>query len=268
MSKGFRYWDGWKFESAAKGRTGSSGGPGPKGGRGALGPTGPTGPAGQSGPPGKPGAAGAGPTGPTAELDKFTQGAENTTLLIYEPGVYTNGGLAVSILGNAPIAGFGIGSFALLETQGESSSRFTGTFRVISPYTSGWTSPTDVDVDVEMPADLSADHQMPLWRGLVGDDWVGNFSYFNIGLTGDRRIRLSSGSNVTRLAIEPQTFTPSRQYMGAQIDNMPTSGNTVTLASSGGVAAAYCGLIDKLAANKGLTAGQVAAMKALFGAAS
>ena len=249
-------WDGWGFSNIAKGPRGASGPSGIGGVRGETGATGPTGETGLQGPVGRRGAGISGAKGATAPILQYVYGAGRRLLyakkqfdIFYVETLYGNyrdgrseNKIALSI-----------------DIQGTDIT-ITGSVSLESAKPSG---PSTQTVSVNATGTVGANIELARFNVTTSSGTV----VYRLWLLPDYSMGLISwsGSVYSNIPLESDE-SPPKIYLFPQVDNSPTDGDTLQLVSSGGVAAAYCALIDKLAQYKGLTAAQVAQMKALYGA--
>lgn len=247
MATTFSAWDGWNFTDIAQGPAGAPGVAGAQGVKGVQGPTGPTGEVGFQGPPGERGVTGATVKGATAPLSKFFSGDGQDSQYLYQPWTPFVGwrfyGTFTDARGSQQL------SLTLKIVNGQ--ERFYGTLITERPTTYGVNVKTIQINNRNPPAGVS--------------DNIGFVDDYNIWLLHGGEIQLIKGTNV-RVWDPSIVETPPKTYLFPQVDASPTSGDPLQLVTSGGVAAAYCSLIDKVAQYKGLSAEQVAQMKALYGA--
>ena len=267
MSTTVKVWNGWDFENIAKGPRGEMGATGESGARGATGSTGPNGEEGLAGPAGKSGIAGLSAKGPVAPLSRFVQdGADGTTKYLYAMSniiEYTSsGGMSYKkrIEGENDDA-YGLGLVAIEVSGSEGAWTVKGLFvQARYDYWGHLVNKTEVNFTKQ----VSTLYDTELWAGYIDLD---TYIYTRLKMQ-DGYIEFIGNSLQGRIfkCDLLATSSPSGNYVYRQADNAPTKDDTLSLVTSGGVAAAYCALIDKLAQYKGLSAAQVAMMKALYGA--
>jgi hypothetical protein len=267
MSTTVKVWNGWNFENIAKGPRGEIGATGKGGVRGPTGSTGPAGADGLAGPAGRSGDVGPSAKGPSAPLSRFVKsGADGATKYLYDMSDFRNyerGNLTYNqrIEGENDDA-YGLGLIAVEVAGSEGAWTVSGSFFRAEYYpTSGNVSARTLETFTKQVPTL---YGAELWSGYIRLD-TNTYCrlYMQEGLL--EFIRATTTSRIFTCNLVA-TSTPPGNYVYPQADNTPTKDDTLSLVSSGGVATAYCALIDKLAQYKGLSAAQVAMMKALYGA--
>ena len=249
-------WDEYGFSDIARGPQGARGPTGERGLRGVTGELGPTGLQGITGPRGKWGVSGIGAKGAIAPVTFYTDDrlGNNDYQAIYEP----------LISGNYRIYG------DYSDGRGDNLIRLQIINVVGGRMVSGniYTS----TVAGTYINSMHVGHTITTFPASLG--------FIDFGTSGSYRCYISSGSSNYKLQFVPyepptgQVYDiysiavddPPRKYVFRDVDYSPVLGNDSRLVTSGGIATSYCSLIDKIAASKGLTAAQVAQMKALYGA--
>ena len=236
---------------------------GPKGFSGFRGFTGPTGQIGDTGPQGPIGVTGGiSRRGPTAPITFYAE-KSGTRLLykrqdftnFYVSGDYSDGRGNFIVLKLENIEGNQcdiIGSGYVTRTNNYGVS---GSFSFSGRYTFTDATLTTLTNDT-----------IPIIYNWT--DGFGNHPAYDVNLKKDLTINIQLANVVGDGYLIPVYVkeSPLKEYSFGLVDETPTIGNDNRLVTSNGVATAYCSLIDKIAASKGLTAAQVAQMKALYGA--
>lgn len=264
-----KVWDGWDFQNIAKGPTGPTGERGEPGIVGIQGVTGPKGAVGAVGPQGGIGAMVIGPKGP--------HGGTGYREVEYE---YYD-----QIPGLKPIqfiyAAQTVATTMLFSDFGYSQGSFEVTLipRLTSTNVITWLGYGKVSmIGGNLPAGFTIEadgYPVSSWgHGAAG--WVLIKSYGNnnsIGLyltveTGKMALIEYVGSRRYEWGEFYPTFQadPPREYMARLVDGNATPGHLSAVMTSGGVAKAYCALIDAIDGATTLPTGTAAQMKALFGA--
>jgi hypothetical protein len=192
------------------------------------------------GAPGRQGEDGPSIKGPTAPLSRYKVGNDDDTQYIYTKWEIGSVCIAYGSFVDGRVAD---GGFALTLTN----NRFVGTFRLKDLV---YGTDNEVVVNVQRPP---------------SGTYATIYTSRQLAIGHEGRLYatfMSPAREHTPSVVE----TPPRSYLFPQVDNSPADGDSLQLVSSGGVATAYCALIDKLAQYKGLSAAQVAMMKALYGA--
>lgn len=263
-------WDGWEFANIAQGEAGPRGSYGPFGGLGPTGPTGGTGPTGFEGPVGRAGDAGPtvkGAAGATARLYAPT----GSYWLIYRKASYSfygyTGRYNYTLYGPVTAAeGDGLIILTVSDGSTQGTKRITGTayFREVhvgySDDTTTWRIDTEVDA-----SRIGTDHivlapSVSIVDALGSGD-VGH--HYALTLKPDMRLVMKRTDSDGYL-MASSDMGPGLDVF-RQVDETPVYGNDASAVTSGGIASAYCALIDAIAEYGSIAAEDKAAMKALYG---
>ena len=266
-------WENWGFESIAKGPIGERGPTGEIGEIGNQGPIGPTGATGPVGPQGMQGAPQSGDKGASAAPCYSLGGAEITQVLYRKSPIVdvTLNLYDISIL-HADAEVFGGGDEVVADVLG------TPIELTVSPHTTAGTFILNGEIKVKLTYPNSSSETCIAAIQIVvienGETMVAqtSMSYGGIRIyynTDTKRltVKFLSRGYETNIYLDPAfTFSPPRQYLQHQADTNPTYGDVRAVATSGGIAQAYCALIDLLATYlPSLTQKQIASMKAIYG---
>lgn len=264
-------WNGWRFLDAAAGwagRRGDDGDRGVLGGEGEEGWTGPRGPTGARGPQGEDGLS---PTGPRAPLDRFTLGRQNETLVRYTElsGSFVFEGVLVTfgLSGAHGMAGRRERDIYITVTdEGGGRYRVDGAVLLKSNHPAfDWQSPvvrtfsvtTDLSTSVVL---FNFRVEVTVSGGSIRSEGVNVYLTKDMGLEVIRESSLVPSATATPEGDE----TPPKYYIGGSADETPRAGNHA-LATSGGIAEAFIGMIDLLGGYTGLSEEQISQMRRLFG---
>ena len=268
-----KVWDGWDFQNIAQGLTGPTGERGVPGIVGIPGVTGPKGGMGVAGPQGRQGDVGMEVKGPQA-LPGWVQYASDTMLLLYPKssiGTWSAGFYQITGTGNEQnleIFDAAVELRLTISHGDETRCHMNGTLIMgmghINEGVIEYTRTLNLDQDaVTGLSSRGATWQCDAWA----DDYLIRVAVNKENWYLDCYVLVSyqPGPHM-ELGYPIASLSPARDYMGRQVDEAPTYGDARALATSGGIASAYCALIDAIDGATTLPAATVAQMKALFGA--
>lgn len=261
---------GWGWDSVLRGPSGIRGAEGSRGGRGPQGITGPTGPIGPTGQQGQAGEIGPSIKGDKAEKKFYHYNPDEIPIHVKYDGkisedtfVYDGRQWHVSLRNES---GSQSGTITLKFRDDETGRRVFGSFYV-GFYTgdaSGSFTGSKVDLD-----DTFKDTG-PIVK-TVNVNLLGTYRNIRVSVTFPDKSNIPiSRINVRDERTYTEALSQSTDYeedmdkriVYEAVDGVPTRGSFFSLVSSGGVASAFCEMIDNLPA----TAEQKADMKRIFGA--
>ena len=268
-------WDGWGFSDIGKGPRGASGYSGDAGPIGPTGETGPVGGVGITGPAGRQGYAGSSPKGAVAPLSRYVAaGTAGERQFLYPqttkkvgsaPDIYlTMSGVFTDARGQNLI------SLVVAENVDTVSIKGKIKFTTTRGTTVTEYGPFDIDTTMSKSIFDGIPTRPRGYKNSIGTFTISEYVSVEVHLPDGYDYGLGTYWINPNMVLGPYADnmadeTPPRTYLQRQVDNAPISGDALSLVTSGGVATAYCELIDKMAQYKGLSAAQVAMMKALYG---
>lgn len=275
-----KVWNGWDFQNLGKGPRGAIGPQGTYGEVGVGGATGPKGATGLVGPQGLQGDAVTGSKGPFA-LTSYWEGDANETQFLYNAAqtswvpslgerVYVSiigdGAGANGVLFDTPL------EIKISPVDGLQNAYYVnGKIRIRSYNTYNGVVSSGPYENIVGINNVVVNYGTGGNRKIFGTETVGAVAltiYLDPQATeATGRLILSMDGGQGSMTCDPAiTFTPPRYYLQRQTDDTPDVGEARAPVTSGGVAAAYCDLIDAIGTATALPAATIAQMKALYGA--